>query len=51
MWVAETKLAESFMSLGVIVPMPLAFFKYRFLKRFLTSSLTVLKENLSLSET
>ena len=46
------KSAESFTSLGGIVSMSLAFFISRFLRRSLISvSLTVLKENLSLSET
>ena len=38
LWVTETKLSESFMSLEVAVPMPLAFFIYRFLKRFFNFS-------------
>ena len=46
------KSAESFTSLGGIVSMPLSFFISRFFRRSLISlSLTVLKENLSLSET
>ena len=45
------KSAESFTSLGGIVSMPLVFFISRFFRRSLISlSLTVLKENLSLSE-
>ena len=46
------KLAESFKGLGGVVSMSIVFFIFRFLRKFLISvSLTVLKENLSLSET
>ena len=43
--------SKSFMSLGGIVSMPLDFFLPRFLRFSISFTLTVLEENLSLSET
>ena len=48
-WVKKS--AESFMSLGGLTSVPFTIFISRFLRFLISVSLTVLKENLSLSET